>query len=114
MLLAQKDLEEVYSYLTLMLMETDEDKVYPIGLGEPDSYRGDYEAIAFTPEKNITLKKMIENVEGVFGKTYVGYKGGEYTMSKETACYVANYGECGTPITEFVLDLMFGKYEYKY
>jgi hypothetical protein len=28
------------------------------------------------------------------GKTYTGYKGGEYVMGKVTPVWVANYGNC--------------------
>lgn len=63
------------------------------------SYRGYYDqlALGYTNSNSDTLtvgdlKKMLEDS---IGKTYTGYKGGEYTMDDTTCVWVANSGEAG-------------------
>ena len=49
------------------------------GFGEPSSYRGDYEQLAFEPAKN-PRSKMLENAKAAVGARSKGYKGGEFSM----------------------------------
>ncbi len=66
----------------------------------PGSYRGDYSELALGfaesesyPEPTVAtvLKWCLEAV----GKEFEGYKGGEFTMSRSTPLWVANYGKTG-------------------
>jgi len=62
------------------------------------SWRGSYSELAtsYTDEdwsKAPTISKCISMFEDAIGKTYTGYKGGEYTMNKNTPVWVSNYGE---------------------
>lgn len=111
MILANLTLVELLSTLELRLEQAeDKDKPYPVGIGEPNSYRGGYSSVAFAPVSGITLAEMIDNVNSAIGSTYSGFKGGHYTMSEDSYCYIAHFGHCGTPVTEFLLNLMFEDY----
>lgn len=63
-----------------------------------DSYRGYYEdlAIGFEPptEWNTpTVGEFLLELEGAIGKTYCGWKGGEFLMGEDTIVWVATVGE---------------------
>lgn len=68
------------------------DAVVPHGFGEPMSFRGYYEDVAFEPLENARLGDMLEHARDALGKTFTGYKGGEYTMKDYTDCWIASYG----------------------
>jgi len=74
---------------------------YPSGVA---SYRGYYDqlALGFDPESGdrnctpqITVEQLIVKLKEADGKTYTGYKGGEYRMNLNTPIWMANYG-CAT------------------
>lgn len=70
----------------------------PVGLGNPHSYRGDYECVAFEPKYNISVGLSLINARSALGETFTGYKGGEYFMSEDTKCYIAEWGSTGKAI----------------
>lgn len=82
----------------------------PLGLGETMSYRGIYSELAFAPTENTTVGAMLKEAKEALGKTYSGYKGGDYPMHDGVDCYIANYGECGEEIGEVLLKYMVGEY----
>lgn len=66
---------------------------------EFDSWRGSYceLAIGFDFEsKNPTTEEFLSKCREAVGKTYQGYKGGDFTMSRQTPVWVANYGNSGS------------------
>ncbi len=65
------------------------------GFGAADSYRGSYDQIAFTPVRNVSVAFMLAHARAANGRTFTGYKGGEYTMDLDTTCWCAAYGDCG-------------------
>jgi len=67
-------------------------KVVPFGFGKPNSYRGFYEDVAFEPAENVTVGSMLKYAKEAKGKTYHGYKGGEYKTNEYTDCWIAEYG----------------------
>jgi len=75
-----------------------QDLVIANGFGEPDSYRGYYEDLAFAPKLNMTVSEMLSAARSALGKTFTGYKGGDFAMTTYTDCWLAPYGECGIPI----------------
>ena len=77
------------------LAAADQDYIAPLGFGHPNSYRGNYSCVAFTPEENVTVAWMLEHAKSALGATFEGWKGGEYTMDKYTDCYIAHDGESG-------------------
>ncbi len=79
------------------------------GFGTPHSYRGWYEQLAFAPTEKTTAEEMLRHAKSALGKTFYGWKGGEYQMNGDTFVNIANHGECGDndEITEERLDAMF-------
>ncbi len=67
-------------------------------LGEPDSYRGFYEQLAFDPvSEPRTVAEVLADAENARGKTYEGYKGGDFRMTGTTLIWVSAYGQSGGP-----------------
>ncbi len=83
------------------LSSQDPNKKVIDGFGEPMSWRGDYYQLAFAPEKETTVKDMLDNALSALGDTFTGYKGGEFRMGNDSEVYIANYGEIGEPITTY-------------
>lgn len=77
------------------LEAADPNHVAPLGFGVPFSWRGNYADIAFEPQSNVTVGSMLEHARSALGKTFRGYKGGEFTMHEYTDCYIDRYGESG-------------------
>jgi hypothetical protein len=72
------------------------------GFGNPHSYRGYYDKLAFEP-MTTTIKDMLEAALSANGECYTGYKGGEFTMDGDTEVHIAYEGCCGNPITKSAL-----------
>jgi hypothetical protein len=81
--------------LIAVLEKADQEYIAPLGFGEPHSYRGYYERLAFAPEKNVSVASMLAHAKSALGQTFMGYKGGEYTMHEDTICHIAKWGEWG-------------------
>ena len=61
--------------------------------GELTSYRGYYRFIAIEPCKGYcNAGDLLERVTPAIGKTFTGYKGGEFKMSRMTPVWVSAYG----------------------
>lgn len=78
----------------------------PLGFGDPDSYRGYYDQIAFRVVRDTTVGAMLKDARSADGETYYGYKGGNYTMGLDTDVWLAEYGHCGEEIGPVLLGLM--------
>lgn len=73
---------------------------FPVDL---DSWRGSYAELAITfacgrychSEGAMTLEAFVALLKGAVGKTFQGYKGGDYVMGKRTPLWVANHGDSG-------------------
>lgn len=88
--------------------------LYPTGFG---SYRGYYEdlSIEYTTEKYngkvLECGELLKKAKECVGKTFYGYKGGEFTMTKSSVIWLANYGD-NTHIILTGVEDMFGKGQY--
>ncbi len=91
------------------LKKIDADQIIEFGFYHPHSYRGYYDELAFEPKKNVTAGSMLACAESAVGKVYSGYKGGDYTMTELTDCWIANYGRCGVGLSPELLGWMLGK-----
>lgn len=92
-----------------------DDLVFPNGFGEPMSWRGVYAELAFNPENNVTAGSMLENAKSAVGKTFTGYKGGDFMMTLDTDVHIASYGSYGgdeDAITKWRWDLMVMQAKY--
>ena len=74
----------------------DFEHAYPTELG---SWRGSYEELAiefeFEEGSYPIVADFLKQLRDAIGATYQGYKGGEFTMGKNTPVWVANYGNSG-------------------
>jgi hypothetical protein len=74
----------------------------------PHSYRGYYEQVAIMAhDYESTVGGLIEEVTMCLS-TFTGWKGGEYTMDRDTPVWVASAGNTGFPLTWSFLDLVIG------
>ena len=62
------------------------------GFGAPYSYRGYYYDCGFEPVENTTFGEMLGHATDALGKTFEGWKGGDYTMESYTECWIAEEG----------------------
>lgn len=92
------------------LEEQPPEKVVPVGFEGPHSYRGYYQDLAFEPACGITVGEMLNAARSALGKTYCGYKGGEYTVDGYTTCWIAEYGCCGESVGQLLLEYMCGEH----
>ena len=79
-----------------------------IGLGNPHSWRGSYDELAFEPVENTTIGEMLREAKKAVHETYEGWKGGEYTMSLHTKInidYIGSYSSGSLAMT-MLLDLI--------
>jgi hypothetical protein len=89
------------------LEQEDPTRVLPIGFANPHSYRGDYSDLAFEPVANISIGDMLAACRSALGTTFDGWKGGDFTMSESSDCWIAMHGESGdNKIGPLLLDLM--------
>ena|SRR5690349_15752338 len=69
------------------------------------SYRGYYEQLAIGyGHDDITVADLLALCERAVGKTFTGYKGGDYVMSENTPVWVANHNEAGGTAIVYVQD----------
>ena len=90
------------------LSECDSKKVLPKGFSKPHSWRGIYEELAFEPAENVTVGAMLADAQAAVGKTYQGWKGGDYTMTRDTAVHVSFEGESYDYLGDIFLFYMLG------
>lgn len=80
------------------LESMDPNELLPIGIRNPHSYRGYYNELAFEPTDPIPVREAIKVAASASGMTFTAYKGGEYTMTNKTNCWLANWSELGEEI----------------
>ena len=58
------------------------------------SYRGYYDQLALNYDINgsCTVEKLLKLAKQSVKKTFIGYKGGEFVMTKNTPVWISNYG----------------------
>ena len=62
------------------------------GFGSPHSDRDYSEKLAFKPVPITTFGQMLTHAKWALGKTFNGYKGGEYLMDEFSECRISEYG----------------------
>jgi hypothetical protein len=80
--------------------------VLRLGFKSPHSYRGFYEQLAFEPAENIQVSEMLAAAKDALGRTFEGWKGGDYKMHDYTDCWLAEMGCCGETIGAHFLRYM--------
>ena len=79
-----------------------------------DSYRGYYSdlALEYTTENSyMTAGELLKKAEECIGKTFTGYKGGEFEMTEDTTLWIANYGKSTDVVVTGIKDI-FGDGSY--
>jgi hypothetical protein len=79
----------------------------PTGLS---SWRGSYAELAiewsgghYESREEMNVIDFLEMLKGAIGKSYTGWKGGDFTMDRDTRLWVANSGlSGGTGITDVI------------
>lgn len=64
----------------------------PTGL---DSWRGSYSELTLTHQTNLTapmVKEVLDDARSAVGKTFQGFKGGNFTMDLYSAVWADEYG----------------------
>lgn len=97
------------SELIAALKVENPNQLVPVGFGEPHSYRGYYDELAFEPVEDTTVGEMLEAAKSALGKTFEGYKGGDYVMGEYTTVWLAWYGSTGEGLGAVLLSFMLGK-----
>jgi hypothetical protein len=65
----------------------------------PHSYRGYYSDLSFGQSgAPVTVAEFLSDLTKSLGRTFEGYKGGDYVMGDETPLWVAPYGCTGPAI----------------
>ncbi len=63
-------------------------------VGKIGSYRGYYADLALAPsDVPMDAASLIDRLVIAVGETFIGYKGGEFTMGLDTPLWVAPYGD---------------------
>lgn len=101
-----KNSEQLTLIEIIMKLEAIKNKNLPVFFDETSrrpteaySWRGSYRelALGFTEEGSgdgfKTVSELLEDLKNAVGKTYEGYKGGDYLMGKTTPVWIANYGD---------------------
>lgn len=61
--------------------------------GRVRSYRGYYSDLAFEQElKPVTVGEVLADLKAALGKTFEGYKGGDFLMGENTPLWVSSWG----------------------
>ena len=69
------------------------------------SYRGYYDQLAIGYEQiETTVAEVLAMCNEAVGKTFTGYKGGDYVMGRETPVWVANRSESGSTAIVDIID----------
>lgn len=96
------------------LEKADQSIIVPHGFPTPHSYRGYYEDLAFAPAENVSIASMLAHAKSAMGKTFTGYKGGEFTMGEYTDCWLSEYSMSSQEsISEALLSYMIQSSEFE-
>lgn len=75
-----------------LLEAAPQDKIVPKGFTNPHSWRGIYHELAFEPAENVKVSDMLADAKSALGKTFEGYKGGDFKMDEDTEVHISDYG----------------------
>lgn len=65
----------------------------------PHSYRGYYSDLSFKKHDGVqTVKTLLNTCKDCLGKTFTGYKGGDFIMDEDTPLWIAEYSRTGVKI----------------
>lgn len=100
-------LENIFSKLD------NDDFVFVSSFGEPMSYRGSYDEVAFEPSYKQKLSDIKKYINKAMTEQFVGYKGGEYSYDSLTTSHIASYGNYSED-SEDQLEVLVGRMLIEY
>ncbi|PPS86431.1 hypothetical protein [Streptomyces sp. MH60] len=80
--------------LIAVLEAEDPAKEVARGFTHPHSYRGYYRDLAFEPAGRTTVGEMLADAYAALGETFEGWKGGDFTMGRDTDVWLSYEGCC--------------------
>ena len=91
-----------------LLEKEDPNKKVKYGFGNPHSWRGFYEELAFEPVENTSVGKMLSEALAAKDNIYEGWKGGMFKMTSLTTVNIDYKGEYtnGTCVMNLLLKNM--------
>ena len=87
--------------LKTLLQSQPMDRTCSYGFGEPMSYRGCYDQVAFPRETNVTIQTMLKYVDQALNEEFTGYKGGQFEYDVSTPVNIAEYGNWNSGEDEY-------------
>ena len=99
------------SELIERLEKADPAAVVRNGFSTAHSYRGYYEDLAFEPATSVPVGHMLNCAKAALGKTYCGWKGGEFLMHEYTTVWIAEHGCTGEELGPLLLSYMLNDIE---
>ena len=87
-------LEELINWLE----SQDKTAIITDGFGDPHCDRGSYMNLAFDPVEKTTIGQMLDHAKSALGKTFTGWKGGDFDMHEYTDVLIGEHGVCGEHI----------------
>lgn len=84
---------------------------FPAAPEDIDSYRGFYDHLAIgidSESKYTSAVDFLSTLKEAVGKTFTGYKGGDYTMNRNTPLWIDDYGDCSSCAVIGLYDTTFG------
>lgn len=67
------------------------------------SYRGYYNHLCIEPGESTAGELLKRLHDALNGEVFEGYKGGDYTYTRKTPVWVAEYGDCGPYLSGFTM-----------
>lgn len=95
--------------LIAVLNTVEPERKVALGFHKPHSYRGFYDELAFEPHRDTTVGAMLKDAESALGKTFTGWKGGDFTMEKHTTVWMSQKGDCGEQLGPALVAYMLGE-----
>ncbi len=91
--------------------EPDQTRKLKLGFSNPHSYRGYYQDVAFEIASDVTVAEMLACAEWALGRTFHGWKGGDFTMADYTDTWLVQEAgtSCGETLGAVMLALMLGE-----
>ena len=87
----------------IIRLEAIPDKTIMVSINNPEgipgylhSWRGVYAELALESSQSgdlSTVDKLLQRLKKAVGETFIGYKGGDFTMGKTTPIWVSQYGD---------------------
>lgn len=78
--------------LIKLLESVEKDKFVAHSLENLHSFRGEPAQLAISSGNGTIVANMLEEAKAAVGKTFEGYKGGEYVMTEKTSVNFSFYG----------------------